>query len=353
MTKKITLLLLPLMLIGLIIFYYFNSVHPTSKNSLTLNGRMEGDHYLCATKTGGKVIQVFVQEGDSVKTGQLLAQLDDSQIKAKVTQAAAAYGAALAQYKAAQTELAVLKQQIPLKIDSAQAALKHAQAQFKAAQATEKQMEKDAQRLQTLLKKGHVNKEKAEQATLAYRTARANRITAETAVEQAQKALNEAQLGWQQINAKQDQINAVKAQTLQAQAALMGALSQLEDMKIRAPVDGTMPQQLVHAGEVLAPGAALFDEVNLDHLYLKGYIPEKYLGKVHLNQTANIHFDSLKTPYLATLRYISAQAEFTPKEVQTQNERVKLVYAVKLYLKQNPQHRITPGLPADATLILN
>ncbi len=352
MTKKFTLLLLPLILIGLILFYYFNHAHPTSKNSLTLNGRMEGNHYLSATKTGGKVIQVFVQEGDSIKAGQRLAQLDDTQLKAKVTQAAAAYGAALAQYKAAQTDLAVLKQQVPLKIDSSQAALKHAQAQLKAAQATEKQMKKDAQRLQTLLKKGHIDKEKAEQATLAYRTARANRITAETAVEQAQKALNEAQLGWQQLKAKQEQVNAIKAQTLQAQAALMEAMSLLDDMQIRAPVDGTITQQLVHEGEVLAPGAALFDEVNLDRLYLKGYVAEKEIGKVYLNQKAQIQFDSLDTPYPATVRYISAQAEFTPKEVQTQDERVKLVYAVKLYLDQNPQHRITPGLPADATLAI-
>ncbi len=346
-------LFLILLATGVLLAYsLLHRTEPLPEGVIKINGRTEADHYLAATKTGGKVIKVAVQEGDSVKAGALLAQLDDAQVRSKVTQAAAAYGAVLAQYKAAQTGFKVLQQQVPLKIDSAKATLTHAQAQLKAAQATESQMFKDYQRLKTLLKKGHVNRERTEQANLAYQTAKANRITAETAVEQAQKALNEAKLGWEQLKAKQDEVDAAKAQTLQAQAALMETMTLLDDMKIRAPVDGVITQQLAYEGEVLAPGAALFDQVNLDKIYLKGYVAEKYLGRIHLNQKALIHFDGLKTPYPATLKYISAQTEFTPKEVQTQDERVKLVYAVKLYLDKNPQHRITPGLPADATLKL-
>jgi HlyD family secretion protein len=321
---------------------------PLPDDVIKVNGRTEADHYLSATKVGGKVIKINRQEGDAVKEGDVLAQLDDAQIRAKVTQAAAAYGAVLAQYKAAQTGLEVLQKQVPLKIATAKASVTHAQAQLKAAQANEEQALKDLNRMQALLEKGSVNQHRVEQARLAYKTAKANRITAETAVNQAQKLLDETELGWDQIKAKTDEVNAVKAQTLQAQAALMEAMSVLNDMRITAPIDGVITTQLAHEGEVLAPGSGLFDQINLDKIYLKGYVAEKNIGKIHLGQKAEIHFDSLERPYPATIRFISSQTEFTPKEVQTQDERVKLVYAVKFYLDDNPQHRITPGLPADA-----
>jgi len=84
---------------------------------------------------------------------------------------------------------------------------------------------------------------------------------------------------------------------------------------------------------------------------LKVYVPEIEIGKVRLGLPARIYTDAFPDkPFPATLRYIASQAEFTPKEVQTADERVKLVYAVKLYLDENPDHRLTPGLPADAVI---
>jgi len=108
---------------------------------------------------------------------------------------------------------------------------------------------------------------------------------------------------------------------------------------------------MVDVGEVIAPGAPMFDIVDLDRLYLKVYVPEKDIGKVRLGLPARIYTDAFPNePLAATVRYIASQAQFTPKEVQTPDERVKLVYAVKLYLDANPQHRATPGLPADALI---
>jgi HlyD family secretion protein len=100
-----------------------------------------------------------------------------------------------------------------------------------------------------------------------------------------------------------------------------------------------------------APGAPLFDLVDLDHLYLKVYIPEELIGKVRVGLPARIHTDTFPhRPVPATVAMISSQAEFTPKEVQTLNERTKLVYGVKLYLDKNPDHFITPGMPCDAVI---
>jgi len=110
--------------------------------------------------------------------------------------------------------------------------------------------------------------------------------------------------------------------------------------------------RIVDNGEMVAAGSPLFDIVDLDKLYLKVYVPEKEIGKVRLGLPAP-NFIPMPSPinlFSAILRYIASGAEFTPKEVQTPDERVKLVYAVKLYLNENSEHKLTPGLPADAVI---
>ena len=102
------------------------------------------------------------------------------------------------------------------------------------------------------------------------------------------------------------------------------------------------------------PGGAVLEMVNLDQLYLKVYVPESRIGQVKLGLPARVYIDSQPDIYYeAKVTYISARAEFTPKEVQTTDERVKLMYAVKLTLKANPGHKLTPGLPADAVIRCN
>lgn len=334
-----------------IALYGFINSRPESvpDNLIKVSGRIEGEHHLASTKVAGKVLEVKVAEGDQVQKGQVLAVLDDAQIRAKVTQAAAAYGASLANYKASKTGLLVFEKQTPLQIDSSQAQLTHALAALKAAKASEEQARVDLKRMQNLYKKKAVSEHDVENAALSLKTLHAQAVTAETAVEQARKTLALVGLGWQELAAKREATEAVKAQTLQAQAGLMEAMSVLDDMKIRSPIDGVVTTKLVNEGEVINSGTGLFDIVNLDEVFLKGYIAENQIGKIRLGLKADLYLDSLPDrPFACEIRYISSQAEFTPKEVQTQEERVKLVYAIKLYLQENPQHRVTPGLPADA-----
>jgi HlyD family secretion protein len=108
---------------------------------------------------------------------------------------------------------------------------------------------------------------------------------------------------------------------------------------------------MVDVGEVVVGGAPLLELVDLDRLYLQVYVPEVQIGKVSLDLPARIYTDAFPDqPFDATVRYIASKAEFTPKEIQTPDERVKLIYAVRLYLRDNPEHRLTPGLPADAVI---
>jgi HlyD family secretion protein len=126
------------------------------------------------------------------------------------------------------------------------------------------------------------------------------------------------------------------------------AQSALDDLTLRAPVSGTVTGRFANLGEVVNAGTPLLELTDLDRLYLKGYLAETQIGRVRRGMAANIHVDAFPhDAFPATLRYIAARAEFTPKEVQTVDERVKLVYEVRLYVDRNPQGRLSPGQPAD------
>jgi len=277
-------------LIGLAVLVWWMNFYekPLPEGLIQANGRIEGDHYSVASKFPGRIAELKAREGDAVDKGQVLVRLDDTQISAKVTQA----------------EKGVIA----------------ANAQCSAAEASEQQSRRDKKRLQNLLKSQTASQQEAERTTLAWRV-------------------------------DKDRLVAAKAQCGAAKAALQEMQSIQDDLTIRAPAKGVITTRMADEGEVVAAGSPLFDIVDLDRLYLKVYIPEKAIGKVRLGLAAQVYTDAFpEKPFAATVRYIASQAEFTPKEVQTPDERVKLVYAVKLYLNENPDHRLSPGLPADTVI---
>lgn len=148
-----------------------------------------------------------------------------------------------------------------------------------------------------------------------------------------------------------DNVSAVQKALQRARAQLEEIEARLSDTRIVAPINGTIVTKITNIGEVLSPGGLIALIVDLDSLYLKAFVPEPQIGKVRLNLPAQIFVDAYPNkPFSATIRYISSRAEFTPKEVQTREERVKLVYAIKIYLDENPEHMLTPGMPADAII---
>lgn len=158
-------------------------------------------------------------------------------------------------------------------------------------------------------------------------------------------------MGGERIRVKEADLLTLQGQLMQAKASLSEAQSLLADRSLRAPAAGVVTARMREPGEVVAAGAPVLELLDLDHLYLKVYVPEAQIGKLRLGLPAKVYTDAFPDqPYDATVRHIAARAEFTPKEVQTPDERVKLVYAVKLQLNANPDHRLAPGLPADAVI---
>lgn len=318
---------------------------------LQANGRIEGDHIAIASKAAGRISELKVREGDQVSAGEVLARLDDGQVMARLNQAQAAVNALIARQEAARLQLQVLKEQVPLQITSANAAVGQARAAHDKAEAARAQAVRDAQRMHDLAERGTIAQQRAELAALAATAAEADTAASRAAVTRANQSATEARLGNDQVRAKQAEVESVAAELSRARATLQEVQSVFDDLTLRAPRAGMIVTRVRDVGEVVAAGAPLFDLVDLDRLYLKVYIAEKDIGAVRRGLPGRIYTDAFPERFFgATVRYISSQAEFTPKEVQTTDERVKLTYAVHLYLDENPQHRLTPGLPADAVI---
>ena len=350
-TIIITLLVIIVGAAALAGWWFYGRIVPLPDGLIQANGRIEGDHYIVAGKVSGRIMKLGAREGDSVKKGRIMAQLDDARVSAGVARAKAGVGVSKAGFFTAQTKLEILKKDVPLKVDTAKADISHAAAQLVAAEAGVGQAGRDAARMKALLKEGAIEKHRREIADLTLTAKRSELVIAQEVLKQAQKRLARAELGWAQIKAMEDEVKGYKAQVAQAEAALAEARSLLDDLTIYAPAAGIITTRIVNSGEVVAAGSPMFDIVDLDRLYLKVYIPEKVIGKVHLGLSARIYTDAFPDkPFPAKILYIASQAEFTPKEVQTPDERVKLVYAVRLYLDSNPEHSLTPGLPADAVI---
>jgi HlyD family secretion protein len=315
------------------------------------NGRIEGDHVTVASKFPGRVRELSVREGATVSVGQAMVRLDDTQTRARVEQARQAGATLEAQVQAAHTSLAVLNLEVPLAIEATDAAVAAARARLDRATAVEKEARGDLQRFRNLVADQAVSAQQVDQAEVRWEVSRNDLAAARSDTVQATKQLAQAELGWKRIRTKENEVAALERQRDQAEAALEEAESILADLTITAPTNGTVTNRMVDVGEVVTAGAPMLELVDLDRLYLQVYVPEVQIGKVRLDLPARIYTDAFPDqPFEATVRYIASKAEFTPKEVQTPDERVKLIYAVRLYLTDNPDHRLTPGLPADAVI---
>ncbi|NOR82535.1 MAG: HlyD family efflux transporter periplasmic adaptor subunit, partial [Ardenticatenales bacterium] len=176
----------------------------------------------------------------------------------------------------------------------------------------------------------------------------------QVAVVEGQLAQAEALRSQLLAGAAAEEIAVLEAQLAQAEALLASAGAalramdiQLERMTLHAPVGGILTEQLAHLGELAAPGGTLFLLADLDEVTLTVYVPEADLGRVSLGQPVEVTVDAFGGVFVGLVSHIASQAEFTPRNVQTQEERVHMVFAIKIRL-DNADHRLKPGMPADA-----
>ena len=345
------LIMASLLVAGIFAYDYLAGASVFPAGLVQTNGRLEGDKVIVASKVPGRIVTLLAREGDVVTAGQVMARLDDETARTRVAQARAAWAMVKARMESARSSLNVLRQQVPTHIATAEAGVKAAEAVLEKARAAEEQARRDAQRFRTLAEAKTVDAKTAEQAELAWKVADREWEGARAGLLQAQQTLRDARLGPARINTLEADVTASEAAVREVEARLAEVQTALNDLTIVSPAAGTVTTRFADLGEVVNVGMPLFELVDLDNLYLKAYLPEVQIGKVRLGLPAQIYTDAFPDqPFSATVRYIASRAEFTPKEVQTPDERTKLVYAMKLYLDNNPDHSLTPGLPVDAVI---
>jgi HlyD family secretion protein len=318
---------------------------------LQVNGRIEGDLITVAPMAAGRVDELLVREGDAVRTGQLLARLEQASVPAQLAEAQAAQRALESQAEAQASALNLLRAATPLQLAAAQASQQAAQADLRRAEAASAQQAREFDRVRDLAAKGFVGPQSVEQSEFAHRAAREQEAAARASLARAQQAVRDAELGPQRIRASAAETAAIRAQVQAAAARVDSARSRVDELSVLAPVPGRIAARYINLGEVVAAGTPLFGLIDLTRVYLKAYVPEPMLGRIGLGQPAQIWVDAFADqPFDARLGFIAAQAEFTPKEVQTRDERTKLVYEVRLYPTADPGGKLLPGQPADAMI---
>lgn len=336
--------------IGLTVPAVRRALEPES-GLVQVNGRIESDKVTLASKVMGRVSTIQVREGESVRAHETLALLDDATTQAQLAEARAAADVAGSQVAAEQSALMVLRRQVPDAIASAAAGLAAAQATLRLSQSTASQAGLDSDRAQRLVKEHLIDTQSAQRAVLAWKVAQEELAAASANRDKAEQVLGDARVGPMRIRAQEASVAAIEAKLRQARAHVREIQSVLDESTIFAPIAATVTERFVNVGEVVNIGTPLYELVDLDALYLQVYVPEREIGKIRRGLRARIYTDAFpNSAFPATVRYIASRAEFTPKEVQTPDERVKLVYQVRLYLDENPQHQLTPGLPCDAVI---
>ncbi|HVS77627.1 MAG TPA: efflux RND transporter periplasmic adaptor subunit [Steroidobacteraceae bacterium] len=316
-----------------------------------VSGRIEADKVTLASRVTGRVMAIRVREGDTTRPGEVMALIDDRTVQAQLAGANAAAASAANQAASAQAALAVLRREVPNAVASAEAGLAQAAASLRQAQGTERQAGRDSARAQALVAAHLMDTQSAQRSALAWNVAQEQVAAALAGQRKAEQALRDALIGPLRIKAQEAALTALESARAQAEARVREVRTLLDELTITAPLAATVTGRFVNIGEVVNVGTPLYELVDLDHLYLQVYVPEKEIGKVRLGLPAQVFTDAFPgRAFPATVRYIASRAEFTPKEVQTPDERVKLVYEVRLYLDANPEHRLTPGLPGDAMI---
>jgi HlyD family secretion protein len=326
-------------------------VPPAPAGVLLASGRIEGRITTLSPKTSAWVAALHVDEGQAVTAGQLLATLDDQAQRERLRSAAEQLNALTERLRAADTELRMTERQVALQVEQAEAARREADIRAQRARVQALQEQRDAERAATLVDRELIAPQVEERARLVAELAERAAAEASAALETSDKQLALARLGTQRLDTMRAERDALARQRLQAQAQLAEQRSLVGDFAVRSPIPGTVLTRTVEKGERVGDGTPLFTLVDLDRLYVKIYVPEPSIGKVALGQEARVYVDAYPgRAFAARVSRVSQEAEFTPKNVETREERVKLVFAVEVALAENPGGVLKPGMPADAVV---
>lgn len=364
--------------------------HGKPSNVLIASGTIEATELHLSFKVSGRLIERPVDEGSRVQQGTLIGRLESKDLEGEVERLRQSLRSTETQLPLLRTAIIQQEQLTASRINQARASLaardeflaqlkagsrrqevREAEAMLRRAKANLDNAEADYKRMQSLYDKQLIAQQQRDTAWTAYQVAvhehqaaqerldmimegpRPEEIRrAEADVSQARASLIEAQAGELDIVSKKQQLATLEANVRRDEAALSVAQAQLGYTVLLSPQAGIVLRKHVEPGEIIAAGTPVVTIADLSNIWVKIYIPEPDLGRVKLGQEAEVTTDSYRGKiYRGKVIFINSEAEFTPKNIQTPEERVKLVFAVKVGL-ENPNQELKPGMPADVKIKL-
>jgi HlyD family secretion protein len=359
-------------------------------NALKVSGNIELTEVDIAFKTAGRLVTLAVEEGDLVKKGALIARLDQEELLQRRESAAASLDSTRSRLLQSGTAIEYQRQQTEAQLSRSRAELNQAEAVLKelesgsrrqeiesaraalnGAKAEQQRAQADWERAQSLYKDKDISRARYDEAKAHFESAQAQLQQAteqfdlvqegprkedidgaRAQVTRAKANVRLAEAARVELKRLQEEQLARKADTRQATAQLDVQETLLKNAEVTAPMDGVVLVKSAEPGEVLAAGTTVITLGNLAKPWLRAYINEQDLGRVKLGTAVKVTTDSFpgKT-YTGRISFIASDAEFTPKQIQTQEERVKLVYRIKIDL-DNPAGELKSNMPADAEIPL-
>jgi HlyD family secretion protein len=317
---------LPALIISLAALIY--SCNTNNSNLIESTGTVEATEVDIRTEAAGRILELFFDEGDWVKRGDILAHIDQDKRKIELAQAKA-------RLAEAEAHLTLLIKGLRDK------EVERAREAFLESQVLLKENKRDYTRIQKLYDQGVVDL--------------GTRDKAEASYEAAQKRYEIARKNYEIAveGSRKEEIQAGEAVKEAAEAQVQLIERQLEDATITIPIDGVISERYVELGEVVSVGSLIATVIDLKNVWVMAYVSERNLGKIKLGQEGKIKVDSFPDKeFPGKVTFISPEAEFTPKNIQTKEERVKLVFGIKIEI-DNPDQELKPGMPADAIIAYN
>jgi HlyD family secretion protein len=311
---------------------------PTDR--LRASGHVEATETRLAPEAGGRVLTLSVSEGDRVQAGQTVLTLDTRDVELAIKRALAERAAAEAQVRLVQAGARIEDiRQAQAQIDTTRADVSAARSELAAA-------EQDLERFDTLLKSNSGSRKQRDDAATRRDVARDRVASAESRVRTAEESLAKLRAG-----ARREEVEAARARVATVSAQIASLEKGIGDATLQSPIAGVVSEKLVEVGEMMAPRAPAVVIVDLDNVWADVFVPEPTVPLIKLGQTATVFTDAGGSGLAGTISYISPKAEFTPRNVQTAEERSKLVYRVRIAV-DNKGGVLKQGMPVEAEILL-
>jgi len=303
-----------------------------------VSGQVEATAVQVAPQVGGRLLELRVAEGDRVNAGDLLATLDVADAELALARARADRDQAAAQLRLLQAGAR------PEDVRQADAQLAATQATVAAAQAELASAEADVDRFEALLASNSGSRKQRDDAVTRRDVARARLQGAQDQVRAARESLARLRAG-----SRREEVDAARARLAATAAQIATHQKAMTDATVVAPVGGVITEKLADAGELISPRTPIVVITDLDHAWANVYVDEPIVPRLRLGQAATLFTDAGGAGIPGTITYISSKAEFTPRNVQTADERSKLVYRIKVSV-DNKAGVLKAGMPVEAEI---